>query len=76
MMTLANQSSCACGGRGGVDGLMCCAMSRFKMPNIKGKVQRQLASEPVVDHYKGEECLLTDAYMFRDVDCQTGSVSA
>jgi len=29
----------------------------------------------VVDHYKGSECQLSDAFMFRDVDCQNGSVS-
>lgn len=47
----------------------------FKMPNIKDKVHRQLVSEPVVDHFNGEKCALTDAFMFRDVDCQAGSVS-
>ena len=28
-----------------------------------------------MDHYKGSECQLSDAFMFRDVDCQNGSVS-
>ena len=47
----------------------------FKMPNIKDKVHRQLVSEPVVDHFNGDKCALTDAFMFRGVDCQAGSVS-
>jgi hypothetical protein len=47
----------------------------FKMPNIKDKVHRQLVSEPVVDHFNGDKCALTDAFMFRGVDCQAGTVS-
>ena len=46
----------------------------FQMPNIKEKVHRQLTSEPVVDHYNGEQCQLSDSCMFRNVDCQNGSV--
>lgn len=46
----------------------------FQMPNIKEKVHRQLTSEPVVDNYDGE-CQLSDSFMFRDVDCQNGTVA-
>ena len=46
----------------------------FKMPGIKSKVHRQLCSDPVVECYDGEKCCLTDSCLFRDVDCQSGTV--
>ena len=46
----------------------------FSMPSIKAKVRRQLSQEPLVECYEGAECCLTDACMFRNVDCQNGSV--